>query len=156
MRLSRQTKIDLLKRIPLFAGCSRAELEAVSRVADELRIPAGRVLMRQGSPGRELVVLVEGEVTVERDGATIAVRRDGDYVGELALVTGRPRTATVTAATDLRALVLDRTELPPTPAGRAIHCSQSRKGGRRRLLPPRTRKPKRSAARMHERRPLGV
>ena len=109
MRLSRQTKVDLLKRIPLFAGCSRAELEAVSRVADELRIPAGRVLMRQGAPGRELVVLVEGEVTVERDGATIAVRRDGDHVGELALVTGRPRTATVTATTDLRVLVLDRT-----------------------------------------------
>jgi CRP/FNR family transcriptional regulator, cyclic AMP receptor protein len=109
MRLSRQTKLDLLKRIPLFAGCSRAELEAVSRVADEITIPAGRVLMRQGSPGRELIVLVQGEVTVERDGATIAVRRDGDYVGELPLVTGRPRTATVTAATDLQALVLDRT-----------------------------------------------
>ena len=108
MRLSRQTKVDLLKRIPLFAGCSRAELEAVSRVADELTFPAGRVLMRQGSPGRELIVLVQGEVTVEQDGATIAVRRDGDYVGELALVTGRPRTATVTAATDLQALVLDR------------------------------------------------
>jgi CRP/FNR family transcriptional regulator, cyclic AMP receptor protein len=109
VRLSRQSKVDLLKRIPLFAGCSRAELEAVSRVADELRIPAGRVLMRQGAPGRELVVLVEGEVTVERDGATIAVRRDGDHVGELALVIGRPRTATVTATTDLRVLVLDRT-----------------------------------------------
>lgn len=54
-------------------------------------------------------MLAQGEVTVERDGATIAVRRDGDYVGELALVTGRPRTATVTAATDLRALVIDRT-----------------------------------------------
>lgn len=109
MRLSQQTKIDLLKPIPLFAGCSRKELEAVSRVADELWIPAGQVLMRQGSPGRELIVLAQGEVTVERDGATIAVRRDGDYVGELALVTGRPRTATVTAATDLRALVIDRT-----------------------------------------------
>jgi CRP-like cAMP-binding protein len=108
VRLSRQSKVDLLKRIPLFAGCSRAELEAVSRVADEIRFPAGRVLMRQGSPGRELVVLVEGEVTVERNGATIAVRRDGDFVGELSLVTGRPRNATVTAATDLRALVLDR------------------------------------------------
>lgn len=108
MRLSRRTKIDLLKRIPLFAGCSRTELEAVSRVADELTLPAGRVLMRQGAPGRELIVLVEGEATVERDGATIAVRHGGDFLGELALVTGRPRTATVTAATDLQTLVLDR------------------------------------------------
>jgi CRP/FNR family cyclic AMP-dependent transcriptional regulator len=108
VRLSRQTKIDLLKRVPLFKDCTRAELEAVSRVATELRLPAGRVLMRQGKPGRELFVLVEGEVTVERNGATIAVRRAGDFLGELALVTGRPRTATVTAATDLQVLVLDQ------------------------------------------------
>lgn len=108
MRLSRRTKIDLLKRIPLFAGCSRAELEAVSRVADELRLPAGRVLMRQGAPGRELFVLVDGEATVERDGTTIAVRHSGDFLGELALVTRQPRTATVTATTDLQTLVLDR------------------------------------------------
>ncbi len=106
VRLSRRTKVDLLRRIPLFAGCSRAELEAVSHVADELRFPAGRVLMREGSPGRELIVLVEGEATVARDGATLAVRRGGDFVGELALVTGRPRTATVTASTDIQTLVL--------------------------------------------------
>jgi CRP-like cAMP-binding protein len=106
--LSRRTKIDLLKGIPLFAGCSRAELQAVAQVADEVRLPAGRVLMRQGTPGRELIVLLEGEATVERDGTTIAVRRGGDFLGELALVTGRPRTATVTATTDLQALVLDR------------------------------------------------
>jgi CRP/FNR family transcriptional regulator/CRP/FNR family cyclic AMP-dependent transcriptional regulator len=107
VRLSRRTKIDLLKGIPLFTGCSRAELDAIARVADELRLPAGRVLMRQGAPGRELFVLVDGEVTVERDGVVIAVRRSGDFLGELALVTGRPRTATVTAATDLETLVLD-------------------------------------------------
>jgi CRP-like cAMP-binding protein len=108
VRLSRRTKIDLLRRIPLFAGCSRAELEAVSRVADELRFPAGRVLMQQGAPGRELVVLVDGEVGIERDGVEIAVRQGGDFLGELALVTGRPRTATVTAKTDLQTLVVDR------------------------------------------------
>ena len=108
MRLTRRTKVDLIKQVPLFAGCSRAELEAVSRVADELRLPAGKVLMRQGAPGRELILLVEGEATVERDGVTIAVRRGGDFLGEIALVTGRPRTATVTATTDLQTLVLDR------------------------------------------------
>ena len=64
--------------------------------------------MRQGAPGRELIVLVDGEATVERDGATIAVRRSGDFLGELALVTGRPRTATVIATTDLHTLVIDR------------------------------------------------
>ena len=64
--------------------------------------------MRQGAPGRELIVLVDGEATVERDGATIAVRHSGDFLGELALVTGRPRTATVIATTDLHTLVIDR------------------------------------------------
>ncbi len=108
MRLSRRTKVDLLKRIPLFAECSRAEIEAVSRVADELRFPAGRVLMREGAPGRELVIIVDGEVSVDRDGTPIGTLRAGDFVGELALVTGRPRSATVTAATDLQALVVDR------------------------------------------------
>jgi CRP-like cAMP-binding protein len=132
VRLSRQTKVDLLKRIPLFADCSRAELEAISRVADELRLPAGRVLMRQDAPGRELFVLVEGEVTVERDGATIAVRRGGEFLGELALVTGRPRTATATAATDLQTLVLDRLSFDrllrdvPTIAGKVLKAVAER------------------------------
>jgi CRP-like cAMP-binding protein len=63
--------------------------------------------MRQGARGRELIVLVDGEATVERDSATIAVRHGGDFLGELALVTGRPRTATVTATTDLQTLVID-------------------------------------------------
>jgi CRP-like cAMP-binding protein len=107
VRLSRGHKIDLLRNIPLFGECSRAELDAVARVTDELRFPEGRVLMRQGAPGRELVVIVEGDVAVERNGEQIAVRSDGDFLGELALVTGRPRTATVTAATALRVLVLD-------------------------------------------------
>ena len=107
MRLTRQTKVELLKRIPLFAECSKSELEAISRVADELTLPAGRVVMRQGARGRELVVLVDGEAAVERDGATIATIRGGDFLGELALITGKPRTATVTALTGLRMLVLD-------------------------------------------------
>ena len=107
MRLSRQTKVGLLKPIPLFAGCSRSELEAVSRVADELWFAPGRVIMQQGTPGRELVVLVDGEVTIERNGKKIATRRSGDFFGELALVTGRPRSASVIAATELQTLVLD-------------------------------------------------
>ena len=107
LRLSRTHKIDLLRGIPLFGGCSRSELEAVARVADELALPEGRVLMREGAAGRELVVVVDGKVAVDRGGKRIAVKGPGDFLGELALVTGRPRTATVTAATPLRALVVD-------------------------------------------------
>jgi CRP-like cAMP-binding protein len=107
MRLSRGRKVDLLRTIPLFSECSRAELDAVARVTDELALPEGRVLMRQGARGRELVVLVEGDVAIVRDDEQIAVKSGGDFLGELALVTGRPRTATATALTDLRVLVLD-------------------------------------------------
>jgi CRP-like cAMP-binding protein len=107
MRLSRGRKVDLLRGIPLFSECSRAELDAVARVTDELALPEGRVLMKQGARGRELVVLVEGDVAIERNGEQIAMRSGGDFLGELALVTGRARTATATATTDLRVLVLD-------------------------------------------------
>jgi CRP-like cAMP-binding protein len=107
MRLSRRRKVDLLRKIPLFSECSRAELDAAARVSDELALPHGRVLMKQGARGRELVVLVEGDVAIVRNGEQIAVKSGGDFLGELALVTGRPRTATATATTDLRVLVLD-------------------------------------------------
>jgi CRP/FNR family transcriptional regulator, cyclic AMP receptor protein len=106
VRISRQGKTDLLRRLPLFSECSKRELEAVAAATDELRLPAGRVLMSEGEEGRELVVLVDGEVTVERGGEQIAVRGPGDFLGELALITHRPRTATVTAATDTRVLVM--------------------------------------------------
>jgi CRP/FNR family transcriptional regulator, cyclic AMP receptor protein len=104
MPFSRRGKAYLLNKIPLFSECSRAELKAVAAVTDELRLPAGRVL--QGTVGRELLVLVDGEVTVARNFETIAVRGSGDFIGELALVTHRPRSATVTAVTDVRALVV--------------------------------------------------
>jgi CRP/FNR family cyclic AMP-dependent transcriptional regulator len=98
---TRNGKAHLLNKIPLFSECSRAEL---ARRGGDRRasVPAGRVLMRQGTVDRELLVLVDGEVTVARDGETIAVRGSGDFIGELALVTHRPRSATVTAATDVR------------------------------------------------------
>jgi CRP-like cAMP-binding protein len=106
--LSRKKKADVLAGLPLFSECSRSELDAVAAVADELRLPAGREVMRQGARGRELVVLMEGEVEVARDGEVLATRGPGDFLGELALVTHRPRSATVTATTDLRVLVLER------------------------------------------------
>jgi CRP-like cAMP-binding protein len=106
--LSRKKKADVLAGLPLFSECSRRELDAVAAVADELRLPAGREVMRQGARGRELVVLLDGEVEVSRNGEVLATRGPGDFLGELALVTHRPRVATVTATTDLRVLVLER------------------------------------------------
>ncbi len=104
--LSRKGKTDLIRKIPLFSECSRSELEAVATVADELRLPAGRVLIWQGDVGRELFVLVDRKVEVEQDGEKLGTRSSGDFLGEIAVVTRRPRTATVTAVTDVRVLVL--------------------------------------------------
>ena len=106
MQLSRKRKTDLLRAIPLFSECSRAELEQVAGVADELALPAGTVLMREGAVGKELVVLIDGEVDVTEGSTRVATRSGGDFVGELALVTQRPRTATVTANSEIRVLII--------------------------------------------------
>jgi CRP/FNR family transcriptional regulator, cyclic AMP receptor protein len=97
---------DHLGEIPLFAGCSPKDLQRLARAADELSLPAGTVLTTQGDVGREAFVLLEGTAEVVRDGGAVAELGPGDHVGELSLLDGGPRTATVTATTDVDLLVL--------------------------------------------------
>jgi CRP/FNR family cyclic AMP-dependent transcriptional regulator len=104
--LGRNAKIDLLKRVPLFAGCSKAELRELAVVADELDLREGRTLVREGQRGREFFVLVDGSVRVSRKGRKLAELGPGDWFGEIALLTDTPRTATVTATSPSRVLVL--------------------------------------------------
>ena len=104
--LRKDAKLELLRGVPLFAGCSRRELEQVAAIADEVELPAGSALTREGATGREFVVLVDGAATVTQGGKTISKLAAGEFAGEIALLTGRPRTATVTTTAPSRLLVI--------------------------------------------------
>src|ERR671918_3229547 len=107
MRLfSQDTKVEALRRAPLFEGLSKRELTQLARVSEDIEIPAGTTLTKEGEIGHEFFVIVEGETQVKRKGRTVATRGGGDFVGEIALLEQVPRTATVTAKTDLRVFVL--------------------------------------------------
>ena len=105
-RFSQDKKVDSLKRAPLFADLSRKELAQLARLIDTVEVAAGKVLCKEGDPGREFFVLVEGEVGVARKGRRVATLGAGDFVGEISLVEPAPRTATVTAKTPLQLFVL--------------------------------------------------
>ncbi len=98
--------LDHLASVPLFAACSRKELQRIARASDQTDLEAGRVLTRQGETGRECFVIVEGEAKVERNGRKIATLGPGSCIGELSLLDKGPRTATVTALSPLTVLVL--------------------------------------------------
>ena len=104
--LHRNEKAELIKRVPLFAGCSRGELGKVAQIADEIDLAAGKELIREGARGREFFVLLEGDADVTKDGRSINRLGAGDFFGEIALVSDSPRTATVTATSPVRALVI--------------------------------------------------
>ena len=106
LRLRKNEKLELIAKVPLFAGLSKRELGQVASIADEIDLPDNKVLMREGDRGREFYVLIDGEVQVTRGGKTVATRGSGDFVGEIALVSRLPRTATVTTRKPVRALVI--------------------------------------------------
>jgi CRP-like cAMP-binding protein len=94
--------------LPLFAGCTPDELEAIDRLADEVTVPAGRTVMTQGELGQEFALIVSGEADIVKDGVVVASIGPGDYFGEVALLDSITRTASVVARTDLVLEVLDR------------------------------------------------
>jgi CRP-like cAMP-binding protein len=104
--LRKNAKIELLKRVPLFERCSKSELGHIATLADELDLPSARNLTREGASGWEFIVLVEGEADVLRKGHVVNTLGPGDFVGEIALITGRPRTATVRTKGPAKVLVL--------------------------------------------------
>jgi CRP-like cAMP-binding protein len=106
MKLRQATKVDLLRAVPLFAGCSRAELAEIARWVDEVVVPEGTTLMREGETGRELYVIVEGSVRVTRKGRKLDDFGPGSYIGDVALITRLPRGATGVTTSPSRLLVM--------------------------------------------------
>jgi CRP/FNR family transcriptional regulator, cyclic AMP receptor protein len=104
--LRKNAKVELIKRVPLFSHCSKKELGLVAQIADEIDLPAGKTLMREGERGREFFILVDGDAEVRKGNRKVNTMGGGDFFGEIALVSQRPRTATVTTTSPVRALVV--------------------------------------------------
>ncbi len=106
MRLRKDAKLELLGQVPLFSGCSKRELNEISLLADEISLPAGSTLIEEGRQGHEFFVLVEGEADVRKNGRRVEQVGSGSFFGEMALLSQRPRNATVQAKTPVRVLVV--------------------------------------------------
>jgi CRP/FNR family cyclic AMP-dependent transcriptional regulator len=104
--LRRDAKVALVARVPLFERCSRRELGKIASIAREIEYPAATPVVHEGRRGDEFFIVVEGEVDVRRGGRKLATIGAGDFFGEIALITGSPRTATVITGTPLRALFI--------------------------------------------------
>ena len=102
----RNAKIDLLRNVTLFSGCSKRDLGYIARIADEIDFPAGKTLITQGEPGRQCFVLIEGSVDVVKDGKKVPPRGSSEIFGEISLLSGGPCTATVTTTAPSRLLVI--------------------------------------------------
>ncbi len=101
---------EKLATIELFAELSKKERRDVSRLMTTITVKEGREIMTEGTPGREFVIVVDGTATVRRKGRILAQVGPGDFLGELAVIAGVPRTATVTADSPMTISVLNRRE----------------------------------------------
>lgn len=109
-RVTSDERVQLLKRVGLFAGCTRAELRHIAALTSPAAVKQGTILARQGQPGREFFVVVAGSAVATRNDRELTRYGPGSFFGELALLDGGERTATVYAATDMTVLVLNRSE----------------------------------------------
>jgi CRP/FNR family transcriptional regulator, cyclic AMP receptor protein len=106
-RKGRDAKVERLRDVSLFSACSKRELARIASLADEIDVPEDRVLTRQGEPGREFFIIVDGKAKVSVRGKRTRTLGAGSSFGEMALFDQGPRSATVTASTEMHLLVLE-------------------------------------------------
>jgi len=107
-RISQDDRIDRLEEVNLLAGCSRRQLRAIAKISEVIEVPAGTVLARLGQPGEEFFLILDGSAHVEVSPRKRSRLGPGQYFGEMSLLDGGPRSASVVAETPLRLLVIKR------------------------------------------------
>ena len=103
-------KVEMLRRVPLFAACKTSALEQIERLADEVDVPDGYTLIREGTFGEQFFLIVEGRVRIDRAGRAIATMGPGDFLGEISLIDKGRTTATATTEGPARLFVLSHRE----------------------------------------------
>jgi len=106
--IKQDEKMERLEAVPLFSACTQRQLRAVARIADVFDAAAETALIRAGEPGEEFFLIVEGTARVHVSAKKRVRLRSGDFFGEMSLLDGEPRSATVVAETPLRLLVISR------------------------------------------------
>jgi hypothetical protein len=105
---SHDSRIRHLRRVPLFSGFNENELRRVAELSRIVEVPAGTVVTQIGEPGDSFFIIIDGAVAVRTPVGAGSELHPGDFFGEMSLVDGEPRSATIVATTDLRFLIVDR------------------------------------------------
>jgi len=99
-----------LARVPLFSGCTDEELARIAQISEIVESPAGTILTEIGAPGNSFFFIIDGRVSVQTPIGSGDLLRPGDFFGEMSLLDGEPRSATITATTDVRLLIVERSQ----------------------------------------------
>jgi CRP-like cAMP-binding protein len=108
--MAKDGKLQHLARVRLFSALNKKELALVGKASDEINVPAGQVIVTEGSQGHEFFLILEGQAVVRRNGRRVAMLGPGQYFGELSLLDRAPRNATIVADSDVTLLVIGQRE----------------------------------------------